>query len=615
MCDAFGAFMSDATVERRARTLLIIAAVLMAWSAAVALTGGFRIELWGMRISSRNALRIFLIGAIPAIVAWRLAYVERLEAWLLARRTLFRRLAPWLAAVLALAVLLTGVKYGSHAVAASDQSGYISESVLWARWTPRLDVGYAVNLPWPNARNTLTPLGYRINPDGAMVPTYAPGMPLLMVPARAIASCGPYLVMPLCAALLVLCTFHLGRRLFDTGTAIVAAAMLACSPILVFMSLTPMADVPAAAFWIAALTVAFRRTGIATFLAALLTSVAILIRPNLVPLAIFPWLMAIVRCTTIREATSATVIFAAGSLWGPLSVAWINSTLYGSALTSGYGDMGPSFSIANGFANLQRYPAWWLESQGPLGVLCLISVWRRRGERAREFAVVLAFAVSAIALYLFYLPFDAWWYLRFVLPAVPVLLLLCADAVAWIARRTSTTFAVAMAIVTVFAASHSSWFMETHDVLGTGVGEERYPEIALHAGAVLPADAVVITMQHSGSLRYYTGRMIVRWDNLDPAWLDRTAAFLRERGLATYALHEDFEEKDFRERFSGQQLLAELDRGPIATARRGETRLYPLSAPESGRSRTPVVVGPRLERECVDISPDYWMPKAALKLR
>ena len=333
------------------------------------------------------------------------------------------------------------------------------------------------------------------------------------------------------------------------------------------------------------------------------------------PLAIFPWLMTVVRCASIREAGVPTLIFAVGSLCGPLSVAWINATLYGSPFSSGYGDVGPSFSIANGIANLRRYPVWWLESQGPLGLLCLLSVLRRRGERAREVAVAIAFAVSAIVLYLFYLPFDAWWYLRFMMPAVPVLLLLCADAVAWIARRTNTTFAVAMAMVTVFAASHSSWFIEPYDVLGTGYGEERYPEIALYAGSILPEDAVVITMQHSGSIRYYTGRMIVRWDNLDPAWLDRTVAFLRDRGIATYALLEAFEEKDFRERFSGQQLLGELDRGPIATARGGETRLYPLAAPESGRPRTPVVVGPRPRRECVDISPDYWMPKAALKLR
>ena len=260
----------------------------------------------------------------------------------------------------------------------------------------------------------------------------------------------------------------------------------------------------------------------------------------------------------------------AGEPLGPLCVAWINAALYGSPLSSGYGDIGPGFSIANGIANLRRYPVWWLESQGPLGVLCLISLFRRRGERAREVAIAIAFAVSAILLYLFYLPFEAWWYLRFMMPAVPILLLLCADAVAWMARRTHTTFAVAMAMVVVFAASHSAWAIERYDILNTGYGEERYPEIALYAGSTLPADAVVITMQHSGSLRYYTGRMIVRWDNLDPAWLDRAVAFLRDRGIATYALLEFWEEKDFRERFSGQQMLAELDRGPIATARSGE---------------------------------------------
>ena len=75
-------------------------------------------------------------------------------------------------------------------------------------------------------------------------------------------------------------------------------------------------------------------------------------------------------------------------------------------------------------------------------------------------AIAIAFAVSAILLYLFYLPFEAWWYLRFMTPAVPILLLLCADAVAWIARRTHTTFAVAMAMVVVFAASHSAWAIE-----------------------------------------------------------------------------------------------------------------------------------------------------------
>ena len=72
--------------------------------------------------------------------------------------------------------------------------------------------------------------------------------------------------------------------------------------------------------------------------------------------------------------------------------------------------------------------------------------------------------------------------------------------------------------------------------------------------------------------------------HLESRWLDRAVAFLRDRGIATYAVLEYWEEAEFRQRFRGQQVLAELDRGPVATARAGETRLYPLSAPESGRA-------------------------------
>jgi hypothetical protein len=226
----------------------------------------------------------------------------------------------------------------------------------------------------------------------------------------------------------------------------------------------------------------------------------------------------------------------------------------------------------------------------------------------------MAFAVSAILLYLFYLPFDAWWYLRFVLPAVPVLLLLCADTVTWVARRSQTTFAVAMAVFLLVAATHAFTFIQGHDVLGTGYGEERYPEVARYIDSTLPADAAIITMQHSGSIRYYTGRVIVRWDGLNPEWLDRAVAFLRDRGVATYAVLEYWEETRFRDRFRGQQLLGELDRGPVATARAGEIRIFSLSGPESSGARTPVIIGPRPERTCIDISPDYAAPRIVGKL-
>ena len=72
--------------QRLARVLLITSGVLLLRALAVTLTGGFRIEVGSIGISSRNASRIFLFAALPAAPAWRLAYRGRLEVWLHARR-------------------------------------------------------------------------------------------------------------------------------------------------------------------------------------------------------------------------------------------------------------------------------------------------------------------------------------------------------------------------------------------------------------------------------------------------------------------------------------------------------------------------------------------------
>ena len=91
------------------------------------------------------------------------------------------------------------------------------------------------------------------------------------------------------------------------------------------------------------------------------------------------------------------------------------------------------------------------------------------------------------------------------------------------------------------------------------------------------ADAVVMAMQHSGSVRYYTGRLTMRWDALDSRSLDTATAALTARGVPVYALIESWEEEDFRRRFAGQQTLARLDSRPMAKSADGELRLYALS--------------------------------------
>src|SRR4029450_4630764 len=150
--------------------------------------------------------------------------------------------------------------------------------------------------------------------NGGVGATVARGLPLLMALAGLFSACGPYLVVPVCGAVLVAATFDLGRRIFSTPTALAAAALVACSPVVVFESLVVMADVPAGAMWIGALAAAARATPRSALAAGVFAGAGVLIRPNLLPLALFPWLLSIVRESRPGSMAVRTGLFAAGSV-------------------------------------------------------------------------------------------------------------------------------------------------------------------------------------------------------------------------------------------------------------------------------------------------------------
>src|SRR5689334_1552344 len=109
-----------------------------------------------------------------------------------------------IAAVLALAVLGIGLRWGVAVAGGSDSYGYISQAGLWQQGLPIVYQDVMRSSPWPGAPDTWTPLGYRPSPTrrGAIVPIYAPGLPLLMAAAqRIVGFCGAFLVVPLCGAL------------------------------------------------------------------------------------------------------------------------------------------------------------------------------------------------------------------------------------------------------------------------------------------------------------------------------------------------------------------------------------------------------------------------------
>ena len=105
---------------------------------------------------------------------------------------------------------------------------------------------------WPDAAWTFTPLGYRpISDDGTIVPTYAPGLPLIMALAQAVFGRGAaFVVVPVLASLALAFTYMLGTA--ATGSRTVgafAALLLLASPVFLAHAMMPMTDVPVAAGW------------------------------------------------------------------------------------------------------------------------------------------------------------------------------------------------------------------------------------------------------------------------------------------------------------------------------------------------------------------------------
>ena len=66
----------------------------------------------------------------------------------------------------------------------------------------------------------------------------------------------------------------------------------------------------------------------------------------------------------------------------------------------------------------------------------------------------------------------------------------------------------------------------------------------------LPESAFVMAMQHSGSIRHYSGRHTLRWDLLDRAALATAISSLRAAGYVPFAVLDRDEDDEFRRRFS-----------------------------------------------------------------
>lgn len=424
-------------------------------------------------------------------------------------------------------------------------------------------------------------MGSRPGPiAGTNAPLYPAGVSWLMAAAdRVVGEYGSFVIAPALGAVLVFATFLLGRQAGGSAAGLIAAVLVATSPVVLLHTVQPMSDVPATACWACAWCFGLRRGGGAALAAGAIVALAVVIRPNLAPLAIVPLVLILAGdepwAPRARRWSNA-VLFAAAAAAGPVLVWWTQFALYGSPFESGYQGWQSFFDVTNVPANARNYWNMWVDVYGLAPLLGLATPFLltngKDGEDTTRYAVVAsagAIIVLNVGLYLAFIPYDHWPFLRFLLPASVAVFVLFGTALASLAssmwRRPRTRVAVVLLVLAVAAtavrrpdlARYSLQEWRAHQVI---------PVMGKYLAETLPGKAVVLSFAHSGAIAHYTGADVVRLDLIEPATLDRIVADLQKGGLEPVFVLDGFLERPrFADRFAGSK-WRQLDWPPRAVA-------------------------------------------------
>jgi len=500
-----------------ARLAVVFAAANVIAAVLVAVTGGYTLRLFVLRLSSHHPLRHFTIAVILACVTYLLdaAAARRWMTLVLGR---LDRAAAALAVLLACAVLIVGVVRGTYCACGADAYGYVSQADLWAHNHLIVAQPIAASVPWPDADWTFAPIGYRPAIRAAhVVPLYPPGLPITMAALqRVIGVTGPYLVVPILGALTIWLTFVFARRCGGARAAGFAAAMMAASPTFAFQLLVPTSDVPAMAWWLLAVVLMTGERAWKHFASGLVSGVAVLTRPNLIVLGSVLAVYALwsgTRESGCQRAVVRAALYVCGIIPGILILGIVNHALYGSPFESGYGDFTVLYSVSNFPGNVWRYPLWLIRLETPVVALALLApfVLKRAhidGAVARLVGLGLIIAAVVFLSYVFYLPFADQGFTRFMLPALPYLLTCASLVMMRLVRVLPSGLAHAVLLASVVGLPvlkvQKSRDLGAYNQAQAGRRVRTVAHYVMHS---LPERSVLISLQHSGSIRWYAVRL------------------------------------------------------------------------------------------------------------
>lgn len=191
--------------------------------------------------------------------------------------------------------------------------------------------------------------------------------------------------------------------------------------------------------------------------------------------------VADMRLAGARRVTRP-VLFAVPLAVASIAIAALNQYLYGAVTNSGYGSLGGVFNARFVARNVINYGSWMVQAQTPLSLIGLAALvvpasrWMKSCASIQGRGLLAVMSMAVISTYLFYMNFDAWWYLRFLLP---MWFALCIGSAYVLTNNSGRTFNRLGTAILLAVGVFGMWYARDAGVLDFGRNEQRYVRIAI----------------------------------------------------------------------------------------------------------------------------------------
>ncbi len=302
-----------------------------------------------------------------------------------------------------------------------------------------------------------------------------------------------------------------------------------------------MSDVPALVWTSAGMiaTLRSRHKSSYAWLAGFLLGFAVLIRPTNI-------LILIPAAVAVGSRPWVFMRFVVGGLPPAAFFATSNLQSFGHVLALGYYNPPDTFSLIHLKAALLHY-AKWLPVVFPLALAAVALPWVRGTSVSLKWVLGLwiALILGFYAIYSF--TYFDWKFMRFLLPAFPPMIVAALLALRQILQRPVWRISPqilwsATAILVTINGLLWSYFLH---IVNAGRFEKIYPATAAWLQAHVPSNAVIVSMQESGALRFYTDFNLLRADWFQPHQFRPAAQSILAAGRPIYAVLHNFEKDDY----------------------------------------------------------------------